>query len=384
MKKIIILGAALLAVSATSAHEDSTKTRVCQVSFFYPLGTNGLESTKYVNNISFNVLTGVNGGLNGVEFGGLVNTNTGNVFGGQFAGIANVNGGTADGFIAAGITNIIRDSSTALVFAGIANVIGGNARGIHGAGISNTVNGNFNGAQGAGISNIVNGNVYGLQVAGISNLSTGDFIGVQASGITNLIGGNLIGGQFSLINRAKKVTGTQVGLINIADSYERGAPIGLINFVRDGYHAIEFSAEEAIYANLKLKLGTERFYGIYKGGFTQSNGSNLLTYGLGFGSMLELGEKSRLSLELSANHLVRENTGPELELLNKADFSFRYNFGQHLTVFGGPSINVYVTENSDETAALNAPYTIFQENFWSGTGSTSLWVGAQGGVALNF
>ena len=383
MKKIGILLGILIGFGA-QAHEDSTAHRAFQMSFFYPLGTNGIDAPLYVNNLSINVLGGLNGGVNGVEIGGLLNTNVGDVFGFQVAGIANVTKGSSDGIIASGIANVVKDSSRALMFSGVANVVGGGAYGIYSAGITNTINGSFTGIQTAGISNFTNGNSYGFQGAGISNTNAGNFVGLQTAGITNVNTGNLIGAQFSLINMARNVTGLQVGLINIANKYDRGVPLGLISFVKDGYHALELSAEESIYANLKFKLGVERLYNVFKVGFTQGNGDNLLTYGIGMGSMISLGEKARLSLDLSANHLVRPNTNAELELLNKADFAFRYKLGKHLDVFAGPSINLYVTENNSENAALTPAYTMWEETWWNGTGSTSIWVGGQAGISVNF
>ncbi len=383
MKKIALTIGLALGVGAF-AHEDSTAHRAFQMSFFYPLGTNGIDAPLYENNLSLNILGGMNGGVNGVEIGGLLNSNAGNVFGFQVAGIANVTTGTADGIIAAGIANVVKDSSRALMFSGVANVIGGGAYGIYGAGISNTINGSFTGIQVAGISNITNGNSYGMQSAGISNTNVGNFVGLQVAGISNINAGNFIGGQFGLFNTAKNVTGVQFGLINIAHKYDGGVPFGLISFVKEGYHALELSAEETVYANLKFKLGVERLYNIFKVGYTVGNTDNLLTYGIGIGSMTNLGERARISLDLSANHIVRPNTNAELELLNKADLAFRYKIGEHFDVFAGPSINVYVMENTGESAALDPTYTMWEETWWNGNGSTAVWVGGQAGINVNF
>lgn len=384
MKTILLSIALITGILGFSHHPDSSNTRPFQLSFFYPMGTNGLESPKYVNNVSFNVLAGVNGGVQGIEIGGLVNSNTGNVFGIQAAGIANLNGGVTSGIIVSGIANVCKDSSYALMFAGISNVVGANATGIYGAGISNTINGNFNGIQAGGITNIINGDAYALQAAGISNFNNGNFTGLQAAGISNLISGDLLGGQISLINRAGKVTGTQIGLINFAQSYERGVPFGLLSIVKEGYHALEFSAEEAIYANVKLKLGVDRLYTTYRVGFTEGQNENLITFGMGIGSQIHLNEKLALGIDLSSNHINRSNSFWELEMLNKADFAIRYTPWKPLTVFAGPSFNVYLTENPSDEAALKMPYTFFEDTWWNGQGSTNLWFGAQAGIAVNF
>ncbi|MEM8929370.1 MAG: hypothetical protein AAGC45_14330 [Bacteroidota bacterium] len=69
--------------------QENTKHKKSQITFIYPLGTNGANSANYTNNVSFNLLMGVNGGVNGFEFGGLVNYNKGNVRGFQFSELVN-------------------------------------------------------------------------------------------------------------------------------------------------------------------------------------------------------------------------------------------------------------------------------------------------------
>ncbi|NOQ73416.1 MAG: hypothetical protein GQ574_15530 [Crocinitomix sp.] len=388
MKKTILSIALLLAISwqASAQKTDSTMSRPGQVSFFYPLGTNGIDSPKYSNNVSFNVLYGINGGVHGVEFGGLVNTNLGDVTGAQFAGIANINTKKTNGIICAGIANIVKDTSNSVSFAGITNLYGKSAVGLHFAGIANTVNGSLIGAQFGGIVNTTNGNVIGAQFAGISNTVNGNFTGMQAAGISNVVTGDVIGAQMGLINHGKKIKGFQLGLINVAEEFEKGVPFGLISFVKNGYHAIEISGGEAIYANLNYKMGVDQLYTIYKVGYTANGSENYLTYGLGFGSMLSITEKVKLSLDLSANHILQQSFSPRLNILSRADAAFRFHLTDHIGIFAGPSFNVYVSEfNLDsENTALNVPYTLFEENWWNNEGSTSIWVGANAGVSIRF
>lgn len=378
----------MLAVSwqASAQKTDSTMSRPGQVSFFYPLGTNGIDSPKYSNNVSWNVLYGINGGVHGVEFGGLVNANLGNVTGAQFAGIANINTKQTNGIICAGIANVVKDSSNSVSFAGITNLYGKSAVGLHFAGIANTVNGSLIGAQFGGIVNTTNGNVVGAQFAGISNTVNGNFTGLQTAGISNIVTGDVTGAQMGLINHGKKIKGFQLGLINVADEFEKGVPFGLISFVKNGYHAIEISGGDAIYANLNFKMGVEKLYTIYKVGYAANGSNNYLTYGLGFGSMLDITEKVKISLDLSANHVLQQSFTPRLNILSRADMAFRYQLNDHIDFFAGPSFNVYVSEfNLDsENTALNVPYTLYEENWWNNQGSTSIWVGGNAGVSLRF
>lgn len=365
---------------------DSTKNRPGQVSFFYPVGSNGIESPNYSSNFSFNVLYGYNGGLRGIEVGGLVNTQVGNVDGIQVAGIANINTKKTNGMAFAGIANIHKDSSNTVSFAGISNVFGKSAAGVQSAGISNTVNGSFSGIQTAGICNIANGAVNGVQLAGISNVVNGDFEGVQAAGISNTVNGNLQGTQVGLINTAKRVKGFQLGLINVAESFESGVPLGLFSFVKDGYHAVEISGGEAIYANLNLKIGVEKLYTIYKFGYTAANGNGYLSYGLGLGTQINLTEKSNLSLDLSSNHILEDSFSPDLNLLAKMDVAFRYHLTEKFAIFAGPSFNVFTTQHllDDVNSSFKVPYSLYETNWNNNEGSTSIWIGANLGVSLAF
>jgi len=388
MRNIItsLLLVCLFVITSKAQQRDSLIERPFQMSFFYPLSTNGLDATKYINSVSFNILYGVNGGLNGVEFGGLVNSNIHRVQGAQFAGIANLNAKTADGIMMAGIANVIGDSSNSVCAAGIANVIGGKATGVHMAGISNLVNGDYYGAQGAGIANVNNGNMIGIQGAGIANLNRGDFQGIQMAGISNFNGGGLDGAQLGLINRAKTVKGFQLGLINIANDFEKGVPLGLFSFVKKGYHSLELSTGDAIYANINLKLGVDKLYTIYKMGFAANGSDQYLTYGLGLGSKIKLAERFDFSVDASASQVVTQSFSPNLDLLNRVDLAVRYNIGEHFTVFAGPSLNVYVAQHNvdTESPALRVPYTLFTGDWGNNEGSTSIWVGANAGLSLNF
>ena len=384
--KILIITALLLGLNVNAQKIDSLENRPGQVTFFYPVGTNGLAAPNYSNTASINLINGINGGLTGVEFGGIVNTNLGNVSGAQFAGIANITTGKTNGAIFAGICNIQKDSSTSASFAGITNIINAPAIGGYFSGISNVINGSLTGASFAGIANITNGNSIGAQFAGISNLNTGNFIGLQLAGIHNSNKGDIIGVQIGLINKAKNITGVQFGFINIADSFEKGVPFGFINFVKNGFHAIEISGGEAIYGNFSFKMGVDKLYTIYKVGYASNNTENYLMYGLGFGTMLSIDEKSKISIDLSANHLIKQSFSPKLDLLSRADFAYRYHFNSHLAVFGGPAFNVYLSEDSGDlnNAALNVPYTLYKQNWWNNEGNTSIWIGANIGVSFGF
>ena len=385
MKQIAIFILLYVTAICTFGQTDSSKIRPSQVTFFYPLGTNG-TATHYVNNFSFNVLYGVNGGVNGGEIGGLVNSNLGHVNGVQIAGLANLDGGAANGLLLAGIGNFVKDTSNSLCFAGISNVIGGSAFGLQVAGISNTVNGDFLGGQFAGIANVVHGNSNGIQVGGIANITSGNVKGAQVSGISNVAGGNLDGAQLGLINRAKVVNGFQLGLINVCDSVGKGVPLGLISFVKKGYHSLELEVGESIYGNLNFKLGVDRLYTVFKAGWTTNAGEQYWSYGLGLGTKVNFTDRINLSVDATGNQIVHDTYSPKLDLLAKLDVKLRFNLGKHFTIFGGPSVNGYFSEHDPdtETSALKVPYSIHTWDWWNSNGQSYLWVGLNGGIAVNF
>ena len=119
------------------------ETRKAQVSFIYPLGTNGV-ATNIRNDFSFNMLVGVNGGVNNFEIGGIANINKGTVTGLQLGGIANVNTGRSDGLIMSGIANVVTADTRGVMFSGIGNYIEGNSTGLQLGGIANLNKGDFN------------------------------------------------------------------------------------------------------------------------------------------------------------------------------------------------------------------------------------------------
>ncbi len=74
----------------------------------------------------------------------------------------------------------------------------------------------------------------------------------------------------------------------------------------------------------------------------------------------------------------------DLDLLHRIELSYQRNFGDYFTVFGGPALNVYVTQafNNGEYGSVNVPYTLYTED-WS-SGNVSMWIGFHAGAAFRF
>ena len=365
--------------------KDSVKTRPIQVTFIHPIGIYGTSSIHTKNYLSFNIIYGVNGGLSGFEFGGVANKNIGDVSGLQIAGLINNNLGSAKGILIAGLANHVQDSAYCLAIAGLSNRFGNSGGGMQVAGLNNYVDGNFVGMQAAGLRNKSKGDFIGLQVAGLTNYNDKDFSGMQISGISNINGGNFSGLQIGLINRAKKVGGLQIGLINIASDYEYGMPIGLLSIVTNGFNALDLSYNESIKYNANLKLGVDHFYNIFKFGYMPKSKGEYYSYGLGVGSMVNLTDYFKISLDVSSSYITEKNFTPVINFLSEGQLNLRYHLFNTIGIFAGPSFNLYFGEHDESgNTLLYVPKPIYNESWWYGKGQTQFWVGYNLGISIMF
>ncbi|MBY0424673.1 MAG: STN domain-containing protein, partial [Cytophagales bacterium] len=72
--------------STISQMEDGLEVRPGQFTLVYPIGTSWIYSPKYKNTVSINLLFGINGGIKGVDAGGMVNVVRRNLIGVQVGG----------------------------------------------------------------------------------------------------------------------------------------------------------------------------------------------------------------------------------------------------------------------------------------------------------
>lgn len=220
------------------------------VSFVYPIGIHASRSVEYIYDLSFNALTGYNGGINGFELGGLLNMNHGNISGCQISGLGNITHESVDGLQIAGLFNFA-DNLDGLQISGI---------------FSKCYE-----ADGMQISGIINlSNSSEASIAGIANINTGLQNGVQIAGI---------------YNQTKMLNGLQIGLINVADTINRGVCLGLLNLIKKGSYS-EWAVTVADYQNIgfSYKLGTKNLYTIYTAGMNLIK-DRLWVAGLGLGQI---------------------------------------------------------------------------------------------------
>ena len=414
MKKLILFAilTAILSISQIKAQKTENAdmpVRAFQFTLMFPpLSTNGIQCAQIANNFSFNTFAGVNGGVDGIEIGGFVNTTKSyvkgcqlsgfaNVVGGdvdaaQLAGFCNVNNGSTKGLQAAGFTNIVADDVEAVQLAGFSNVNKGKTNGLQIAGFSNTVADDVTGAQLAGFCNVNKGVTNGMQAAGFTNIAAKGKCNAQISGFLN-IAENIDGVQVAgFANIAKKVEGVQVaGFINVCDSID-GVPVGFISIVRkNGYRKFEFSTSEYMYLGFAFKMGVKRFYNIYSISKLPRDG-NRWAYGFGLGTERDMGESLTLNIDAIAHQELwigesssENNFGflhtSRLNMLNQLKLNFGYKVSENTKVFGGPTLNVSVTDsNSGYKSYAMGPSWAFLNNTSTYGTNVKSWIGFNAGI----
>ncbi|MEN2283334.1 hypothetical protein AAGF08_14410 [Algoriphagus sp. SE2] len=330
-----------------------TINRKFQLSLVPFIGTNKKISGSVRNDFSINILGGFSGGTNKVELGGLFNINRGNVGKLQLAGLFNQTGGTVSGLQMSGLANVNLDSVKAVQLAGI----------------SNFTTGPVSGVQGAGVLNIATSTVKGAQLAGVINYTHRDVKGAQLSTVMNI---------------ARNVKGLQLGLINYSDSIS-GVPIGLISFVRKGYHKVEIGTDEMLPLNFSLRTGTRGFYNMLFAGIRpEKTGSITWAFGYGVGSSPRLANKLYLNIELSSQQMIKGNV-EALNLINRGFLGLDYQVARHFGIYAGPSINLRVYDNSfnnhPELFTGSGPKIVSEKSYSNNFKSQSWW-GFRAGIRV--
>lgn len=367
-----------------------TLYELVQVSFLPFLGTNGRLSGNIINDYSINFLGGYSLGTRQIELGFFFNLDRGDVRWLQIAGFGNVVGGKVYGIQAAGFANVNGANTEAVQLAGFVNTNRGDTRGVQVAGFANTNLGKMNGVQVAGFSNVTGKPSNGVQVAGFGNVQLGDYSGSQFAGLTNIATEKITGSQISaLFNYSRKVHGTQIGLINYADTLG-GVPIGLLSIVKSGYHKIEVSADEIFYTNLAFRSGVRKFHTMLMAGFKPQQSldpadTSVWTFGYGLGTSPRLARWLNLDLDISSQHVNKGSFTDALSLLNKVYVGLDFRVAKKFSIATGITFNGYLTSNvyTDYPTLFTdyKPNIVAEKNFSNDT-NLKMWWGAK--VALRF
>lgn len=400
-------------VAQENAPEEIISEQALQLSFIPVLGTNFAPSGSTINNISLNVLAGYNYGVNGVELGGFVNVDRSDVRYLQLAGFVNLVGGNMTGLQGASFVNGVRREVTGAQLSGFVNLSQG-VTGAQGSGFVNYAHGKVDGVQGTGFVNFAYGDVTGAQGSGFVNYAHGHVTGAQGtgfvnyaksatglqwSGFVNYSNDSIKGAQLSgfynhskvvtgvqasgFANFAKTLRGFQVGIVNIADTVEKGATIGLLNIVRTGKHEFAITTNDVTDINAAFRSGTNKFYSVLEAGI-QTGDDPLWAFGVGFGTQFKpIKDKIIPSIELGTYSVNRvDDWQDDVNQLTKLSVNVGYNFFKSLSVNAGPVLNIYATRtfNSDTGRyGLGLGENGFYDQTFSGT-NVKAWVGYQIGV----
>ncbi len=340
-------------------HEPDFSDVTAQVSLVPRLGTNmNDDPDEITNNLSLNVLGGENGGVEGVEVGGLFNKVKNDMNGVQVAGLFNTVGGDVGPSV---LIDGDGEKSLGVQVAGLVNSAD-NVEAIQCAGLVNKNKGDFRGVQFGGLTNIVGGDAEGVQFSFLSNFNGGD-AEVQVAGITN-IADDVKGTQVSAIfNRAEKVDGVQFGLINVCDTVT-GASIGLLNFVKKGYNQFEVGGSETMYGEAAVRFGSRRFYNIIQFGTQFENGTNSLGYGIGTVLDFEPENKWQSNAEVVLSFVIEDR----LNMLFQLRYTWEYKMAKRSSIYFGPTLDLqlarFTTLDTQDPLPDSdiAPYYLFHNN----------------------
>lgn len=320
------------------AQTDKDKTTAFQVSFVPPLSSNGIQSYKYTNGISLNLLAGISKNEKVFALGGY--------------------------------GNIILNNATGLQLAGISNYIGNCGKGASIAGVITIAKKSYKGFQLAGITNYT-GKMTGFQLAGVANIA-GDVTGLQLGGI---------------MNKARNVSGVQIaGILNIAKSSRY--PIGLINIIKDGEMGIAVTYNETGSTMVTFRSGGDVTYGIIGIGYNHKTSERSYVTEAGLGAHINCLPWLRINNELKVGSFAYSDS-PLIADDNPSTPAFHANYSilpafrlsPHFELFGGPSINyMNMKNNGNENLLPN-------HSIWEKDGDSRLqrlYIGYQVGVQYIF
>ena len=340
-----------LAFSATlnlsTFYKDAPYREMIQVSLLPTISTNEIPDS-ITNTFSVNILSGINGGVEGFEIGGFGNNLKNNMKGLQLAGVWNRVEGNVNGTQLAGALNYNTGYTRGIQVALGINLTN-EAKAIQLAGIANIVKQDFSGVQIALVANYVHIHSNAIQIAGFYNKTRGTAYQQFSLGFNKA--NTVQSKQIGLINTAAYVKGRQIGLFNFSEEIE-STPIGLLSYSKKGFNRIEISAGESLFANFGFKLGVRKFYNIVQFGYRFTNDTWSLGYGIGSG--IKIGNRQYLHIEWITSHV---NEGDwwtnKTNWLNQWKFSYDWQIGKQPTsIFIGPTFNWLISKIENKETGL--------------------------------
>jgi len=354
------------------------------VSLLPPISTNKLLSFHTRNTISLNIIGGHSKGLNGIEIGGVYNYDDGDVYGVQVAGVVNA----------------VSEDVVGTQISGVMNAVKGNVKGVQIAGVINNNDSITDGIQISGVYQKTH-TLRGLQIGGLYNRAV-NVTGGQISGLLNTVdsattflqiaglynhASNIKGIQISgLVNTCDTLEGLQIGIFNRANYVKRGLSIGLINYVKTGYHKLEFSYNDLGTTSVGYRSGWAPLHMHYFGGINMVNKDlRFIQAGMGIASSLPL--TNTIYFEADANirnsHDVDDFSSWDFNMHNQLMLGLSWQPFKKIGIRTGITLNHFwynnnVDINNHVASLIDNP--IYEKN---GTSRNhKMWIGWQVGLLL--
>ena len=282
----------------------------------------------------------------------------------QVAGAANISERSVEGLQAAGLINASNRDLSGLQAAGVMNIAKDDVEGLQAAGILNFAGDDLSGMQATFGANIALGNIEGLFASGVFNLSRGDSDGLLFTGGVNVarnINGLSIAGignfaqelngvQSAIVNFSENATGVQIGILNIAKEFE-GAPFGVLSIYGNGRKNLDVRFSDGGFTDFSITTGTHRVYNMAMIGYNTLLDREV--YRIGFAVGLEKNiqdsfekiESTNLFVnqEFSVHHVFEGDYDKKLNMIYSYKYLVGNRFGNGLSLYGGPSINMQVS-----------------------------------------
>lgn len=390
----------------------ATLTLFCNL--FSAFAQDSTKSAKQIYTGVYNQLSGdisypvlglvnsVDGNQKGAQIG-FCNISKKNVAGFQFA-LTNSIGQSGSG-VQLGVANVVRDSFSGVQISSI-NITGKKQQGAqvgainlaqncNGAvqvgfvnasaketagaqiGFVNATGKNLDGGQ-IGFVNAVGKNANGAQI-GFVNATANDADGAQIS-FVNVVGEKIRGAQIGFVNVGKTISGTQVGFINFADSFSNGVPFGFLSISRkNGYYALELSANELYYYNAAFKVGVKPLYTT----FGLSYNPHLMSefaWNAGLGSMLYATQHFFFNPE--ANFISSIETHPQY--FTQFNTTLGWTFGP-VSFKAGPTFTWgHITTDDDsgiQQKGFKPDYSFYHQQI---DDQNSFFIGAKAALVISF
>lgn len=293
------------------AQEVKEKKAGCQVSFFPPLSTQGLQASEYTNAVSLSILGGVSKNITAFSLSSLGTYVVNDIHGVHISGLGTYAGNSGNGLMLSGLMNRTKD------FRGVA--------------VSGLINlaGDMNGHQLSGVFNMTSGAMCGAQISGMANVA-GDINGVQIAGVVNI---------------AKRVKGLQLAaLVNVAESNDY--PVGLVNIIREGEMSVGISYNEIGSTVAAFRSGGRILYGIIGVGYNhKAKEGEFVTEG-GLGAHIPICGRFRINNEIRSQLLTDFSEWEDVTSHASVSIMPAFKICPQWEIFGGPSINYMKTDHA--------------------------------------